>query len=212
MSYLTAYNGLSFVLWGAVLAETAVEVWIYSYGSPAQKLSNIYYNPHAYYGFPHRTLVYVQVFSSSLEILHSVLGLVRLPLAAQILQASARLFITLGVSYAIPKSRGNSLVGAYATMTTAWAVTELIRFGFYGYKTLGHVPKWALWLRYLAFLVLYPVGLLSELTIAYLSLEAAGDAYRWFLVFGLVLYLPGFVILYGYMLKQRKKVLGSKRP
>lgn len=212
MAYLTAYNGLSFVLWTAVLADTLAEVWTYFYGSPTQKLTNIYYNPHAYYEFPHKTLVYVQVLSSSLEILHSVLGLVRLPLSAQLLQASARLFITVGVSYTLPESPGNGLLGAYASMTIAWAVTELIRFGFYGFKTMGSVPKWALWLRYLAFLVLYPVGLLSELVIAYSSLEVAGSAYRWFIWFGLTLYLPGFVFLFGHMLRQRRKVLCRKGP
>lgn len=67
-------------------------------------------------------------------------------------------------------------------------------------------------LRYTFFFVLYPLGAGSEWILMYHSLDAAKAIHPNFyygLIFILVMYVPGFYILYSHMIKQRTKFLGG---
>ena len=95
-------------------------------------------------------------------------------------------------------------------------------------QELGHVPYPLLWLRYSAFLVLYPFGVGSEMTMARLAMPVIRDRgllscrmpnalnfafdYYWFCWLAVACYLPGLPQLYLYMLKQRRRVLGAPHP
>jgi len=57
-----------------------------------------------------------------------------------------------------------------ATMITAWSLSEIIRYSFYACKELGGVPYVVEWVRYSGFIVLYPIGVASELTMIYRGL------------------------------------------
>jgi hypothetical protein len=112
------------------------------------------------------------------------------------------------------------------SLLTAWALSEVIRYGFFALKELGTVPYFATWARYSGFLVLYPLGVSSELTMAWFALPAIAKQglgsvrmpnaanfafdYHTACVLTMLSYLPGLPHLYGYMLKQRKKVLGGE--
>jgi Protein tyrosine phosphatase-like protein, PTPLA len=53
----------------------------------------------------------------------------------------------------------------------AWGITEVIRYSFYALKELsGAAPHAVLWLRYTTFIVLYPLGVASELALVWLAL------------------------------------------
>lgn len=52
----------------------------------------------------------------------------------------------------------------------AWGITEVIRYPFYAMKELGEVPFALTWLRYTTFIVLYPLGVSSELAMVWLAL------------------------------------------
>ena len=81
------------------------------------------------------------------------------------------------------------------------------------------------WLRYSGFLVLYPLGVSSELAMVWLALPVIRLKGLWSIalpnpinfalsydvvcVLAVAAYLPGFPHLFTYMLKQRKKVLGG---
>lgn len=196
--YLTLYNAASCAAWGAILAATL-----------ADTLPGGYYSTHSYLGFPHKLVVAVQAANAACELAHAATGLVPLPIPTLLLQFFARLVITLGVSYAVPQLPGNYSY-AYAVLSVAWLLTELVRYAFYLAKQLGSVPRWLLWLRYLAFIVFYPMGLLSEPVVVYQTLDHVTGYYHAFLAFGMVLYVPGFVFLYAYMWVQRRKYLGRK--
>ena len=78
----------------------------------------------------------------------------------------------------------------------AWGCSEMIRYAFFvGQLLRGEPFGWIKWLRYNAFLVLYPVGLVSEAWLVYLSLMQrradVGPVYRGYLFLGLLTYLPG---------------------
>lgn len=209
-NYLSIYNAVSLVLWSIVLYQALGDIQVYL--DPEMDLvsqAGCIYNSHFYVDYPHKTLVLIQVFNAIVETSNSLLGIVNSPILTLILQFAARLFITVGISYMLPQSPGNFNFGSYSSLSLAWSITEIIRYGFYLVKlTQKKVPYALLWLRYSAFFVLYPVGLFSELYVAYLSLDSVkGYGYYWFLVFGLAMYIPGFVILYGFMIRQRRNYL-----
>jgi len=92
---------------------------------------------------------------------------------------------------------------------------------------MGLEPYYIKWLRYTLFIVLYPLGVASELGAVVLAnayLRKTGMwswsmpnefnfAFDYWLIcwVAVFLYLPGFPVLYGYMLSQRRKVLGTSR-
>mmetsp|Transcript_41646 Transcript_41646/g.124487 ORF Transcript_41646/g.124487 Transcript_41646/m.124487 type:complete len:218 (-) Transcript_41646:489-1142(-) len=170
-----------------------------------------------------------------LEIVHSALGIVRSPLFITTTQVFSRLWILWGIvvpvlqpclagSVGIPGTPPLAHLG-FTTLMLAWASSEVIRYSFFGLKELGAVPYVSMWLRYSGFIVLYPVGVASELTMVWLAMptisktrmwsihmpNAANFAVDYTIVCWIVvlLYLPGLPKLYMYMLTQRGKVLAG---
>lgn len=110
---------------------------------------------------------------------------------------------------------------------TAWCFAEVIRYSFYGLNSIDAklVPKPLLFLRYSAFLLLYPIGVSGEILCAYSTepLLAAGkcpslggylttcpsNLLTYLYVF-LLMYIPGLPFLYMAMLGERKKRLYPK--
>jgi len=60
-------------------------------------------------------------------------------------------------------------------MLLAWSTTEVIRYSFYAFTLLGHVPYQLLWLRYTTFYLLYPIGAASEALGAYATLPVSSE-------------------------------------
>ena len=115
------------------------------------------------------------------------------------------------------------------TLCIAWGITEVVRYSFYFFKLLSPKsgpPKVLVWLRYSLFLVLYPLGVASELALAYASIGPLGKSKKLDVLqmpnamnvslHGPTLmrvfmscYMPVWPLLFSYMLKQRGKVLGG---
>lgn len=104
----------------------------------------------------------------------------------------------------------------------------------------GGVPAWLIWLRYNTFYILYPLGVTSEwILVLKASLAAGQEAGRvkaataaavaigkgdeiswvwwwwwvvvqWVLRGVLVVYVPGFYVLFTHMVRQRRKVMRGK--
>lgn len=207
--YLKLYNGISTLAWSYLLYSTLEDLEGYL-------LSDLHslYHAKTSFGFPHQFLFYLQLTNAIFEISHSISGIVPSPIPTLLLQLLARLLITVGVSYAVPQSAGN-FSPAYMVLSITWSVAEIVRYGFYFLKlikTERDIPYWVTWLRYTAFLVLYPAGLFSELYVVYLSLDSVQSRlYYGFLLIALVGYIPGFLMLYTYMISQRVKVLKKLR-
>ncbi|KAM9925548.1 hypothetical protein OXX59_003799 [Metschnikowia pulcherrima] len=194
-AYLKAYNVSSALAWTAILLKDIFDRF------PGQL-----YGTGEYNSFPHKLLTEVQTANAIVEIFHSVSGLVPSPLPSLLLQFFARLVITLGISYHVPYSPGN-YSKAYSVLIVAWSITEIIRYSFYAAKQFGRMPRQLLWLRYSSFILLYPLGLMSEPVVVYKTLGHVSGAYYCFLAFGMCLYVPGFLFLYSYMWRQRAKYL-----
>ncbi|KAK6202342.1 tyrosine phosphatase-like protein [Scheffersomyces amazonensis] len=213
--YLIIYNSVSTVLWVSILTRSIKDIYeVLIVKDP----TNYYLNHQLIHDeFPHKFLVYTQLFNSILELIHSLLGLVRSTIPTLIVQAAARSLITLGICYTIPTSPGNYNFIFFNTILWAWSLSDIIRYTFFVFKLIDNgklCPRFLLWLRYSAFLILYPLGLISESATVYLSLSSVKNSpyyHYYFLIFGLSSYIPGFYFLYGHMLKQRKKVLGRSK-
>lgn len=169
-----------------------------------------------------------------MEILHCAVGLVRSPLAITALQVASRLWIVWGIIVPVQRDTISSAVKItkvgdvslelnLLTLIVAWSLSELIRYSFFAMKEMGSVPYLSLWLRYSGFIVLYPLGVASELTMVYLALPYIKSSKMWnypmpnalnfefdyYIACLLVclVYIPGLPQLYGYLLKQRRKML-----
>jgi very-long-chain (3R)-3-hydroxyacyl-CoA dehydratase len=122
-------------------------------------------------------------------------------------------------------------------MVLAWSSTEVIRYLFYAFSLSGIESSALQWLRYTTFFVLYPVGAASEAFLMYASLPTdplRGESVEGYspydflrLVFFAIWWpgaytpfvrqgdeadtLTGLYVMYTYMIKQRRKVLGGQR-
>mmetsp|Transcript_4354 Transcript_4354/g.5042 ORF Transcript_4354/g.5042 Transcript_4354/m.5042 type:complete len:120 (+) Transcript_4354:327-686(+) len=110
-------------------------------------------------------------------------------------------------------------------MIIAWCCAEIIRYTFYAVKELEvGIPYPLLWLRYTAFVVLYPLGISSEwVTIIlggmpkvknnpvyqYPMPNALNIAFDYWSVLGfcVLCYAPGMMMVFGRMFTQRARAL-----
>ena len=159
---------------------------------------------------------------------HASAGLVRSGAATAFMQWLGRSHVALVVvqlcSRHDPSIKEHWAVGV---MYLAWALSEVIRYPHYVCGLLGLTLPALEWLRYTAFIVLYPVGVFGEVaaivlampTVKALGLYSVAMPNAWnqafdyyqFLVGTLALLYPTvFPKLFLHMLKQRKKRVGGK--
>ena len=221
--YLLAYNAALIFGWGYVLF-LAGTTFVTSGAS-------------AVYDVVEWPLLYAQT-AAVMEVLHAMVGIARSPVLVTAMQVSSRLMVVWGVLYIAPPSRvatlplyqipdGPELGLGVPSLMFAWGVTEVIRYSFYFFKLLGSVPYVITWMRYTFFIVLYPLGVASELFLTYSgfpTLVSTGalsypmpNPYNISIHFPSIVimfflgYVPGFPMLYMYMVNQRKKVLAPKK-
>lgn len=172
------------------------------------------------------------------EVLHAALGIVRSPVLITATQVASRLLVVWGIINLVPHATTTGSIELLhvgnlhlkldlASLLVAWGLSEVIRYSFFAFKELGAAPYPALWLRYSGFIVLYPVGVASEVAMILLALPHIKEhkllsvampnpvnfafSYYTAVLLALASYVPGLPLLYGYMLKQRRKVLGKPK-
>lgn len=192
--YLILYNAASFLLWAPLLLRvTSI--------ATQQGLSKVYPSVGT---FTRNT----QTLAVA-EILHSLIGLVRAPIATTALQVASRLQLVWGIVHLFASGLGLGASGggrgavenqiAYTGMLGAWSATETVRYAYFAIflyygGNAASVPGFLTWARYNLFFVLYPMGISCEVWLVYQSLpmaETVLPAYKWFLVVGLAAYVPG---------------------
>lgn len=147
--YLTLYNAAQATLWSLALYKTLLP-----YVNAQFEFSA---GPAAYVSG--REMVEMAQSIAALEILHALLGITGGGPAAAIMQWAGRsniLFVALHFSRAAQTSPVAGLLFA------AWALSEVIRYPWALLTTVKACPTWLTWLRYTAFIPLYPVGFVSE--------------------------------------------------
>jgi len=220
LAYLSAYNLYGLVGWSFILMTI---VKIVAAGDVTVLWKEL-----------EMPLKYVQT-AAVMEILHALIGLVRSPISRTVPQVFSRLaivwcFMDPMFTHKSPTNPKEMFASEthywFGIMTmTAWCFAEIIRYTFYGLNSIDPklVPFPVLFLRYSAFLILYPIGVSGEILCAYTNkplLEAGQCAslgghvtscpsVTWLYAF-LACYIPGLPFLYLAMLGERKKRLYPK--
>lgn len=150
-----------------------------------------------------------------LEIVHSFLGWVKSPWQTTFIQVSSRLWILWAVLHISPAAQESMFM---KLTVVSWSLVEVPRYLFYALNLLQRVPYPLFWLRYSLFAALYPSGIsgevgclfvagmsllgnekvLSELPVSHNLLLAT------YVLSGMA-YIPGAPLMYGHMLKTRRK-------
>ncbi|KAJ5990982.1 hypothetical protein N7499_011527, partial [Penicillium canescens] len=209
-AYLFTYNALNLLTWGTCLVYTATLLPAHVSTNRIPNIFNLTFSP----------LLLATQSLALLEVVHSLVGLVRAPVMTTAMQVASRLLLVWGIMAQF----GGEIVGARSTQlgdyaylgcVAAWGITEVIRYGFFAITLSGNaVPSWWTWLRYNTFYVLYPIGISSECTLIIKALGPAGEIhpiFRMALSAILAIYIPGSYILYTHMIAQRRKVMRGKK-
>ncbi|KAI0188021.1 phosphatase-like protein [Xylaria flabelliformis] len=163
------------------------------------------------------TNVTVLQTAAAIEVVHAVLGLVRSSPATTALQVGGRNLVIWTVMRRFSDLVFSSPTGrlGFIGCLLAWGASDILRYAFFvaqagagGGRAMGLLR----WLRYTAFIPLYPIGFLSEASLVYLALvegTGIGPIYRAYLFVGLLTYIPASYILYTYMFSQRRRALGQ---
>lgn len=230
-AYLVAYNAVSALLWSVVLGRTLAVLA----GNGLDKGTALVYPAVGEWTKWTQTLAALEVVHSLLGMLKLLLhqrkqnkdeekrpeaeltttnktGIVRAPLFTTLMQVSSRFALVWGAVHTYPLIAASP---AYSSMLLAWSVTEVVRYLFFALSLgVGVEPYPLRWMRYSGFFVLYPVGISSELWELFTAAQAAsaeGSTARLVVAAAtMATYLPGAPMLYGHMIKQRRKVLGGR--
>ncbi|KAI1505429.1 tyrosine phosphatase-like protein [Biscogniauxia marginata] len=197
--YLILYNAVSAVLWLVVLGRVVG--------------ANVLRGHEFAYPAVGQFCKWTQTLAG-MEVLHSLLGIVRAPVITTFMQVFSRYALVWGIVDLFPSLAASP---AYSSMLGAWATTEVIRYSYFALGLSGWQPAALHWLRYHAFFVLYPVGISSEAWLIYQA--AAGPAKACaYPVYSTVLYAfvgliypPASYILYTHMMTQRRKVMKASK-
>lgn len=198
--YLVVYNLASMVGWGMILAicgrhimdgSLAVGLWVEV-----------------------DLLLKVVQTAACLEVLHSMVGLVKSPWVTTFLQVFSRVFVV----WAVLNVEEAAQTSVFTLLCiTSWGLVEVPRYLFYAMNLLDMVPYPLFYLRYSLFAVLYPTGITGELGCVYMAAKGLiGDGtfvdmdtnskiLFAFLALVSLTYIPGSPKMYGHMVKTRKK-------
>ncbi|PLN80445.1 PTPLA-domain-containing protein [Aspergillus taichungensis] len=200
--YLFAYNAACALLWLSILLSIISTLSQTDTANPNPSI------PVSIYTTVEPWARWTQTLAVA-EILHAATGLTRSPVLTTFTQVFARSVQVWAINYGYPDVMARSLP-VYTAMLIAWSTADVIRYLYFVVMSAGlSIPGWLKWLRYSLFVVLYPVGIGGEWWLMFGAARAASTGWllEWVWYFCLALYGPGSVMMYGYMLKQRRKTL-----
>ncbi|CAI0474995.1 unnamed protein product, partial [Linum tenue] len=146
-----------------------------------------------------------------LEVVHGALGLVPSGVLYPFMQWGGRTHFVLAIVRKIVEVQ--ELPAVFITFT-AWSIAESIRYSHYALNCIGRCPSWIVYLRYTAFIVLYPIGLFpGEIWLMYQALPFVKktNLFHFTLCQAVLLSYPFLWFnLYLHMLKQRRSKLGKQ--
>ncbi|EOA83495.1 hypothetical protein ACJQWK_00257 [Exserohilum turcicum] len=196
--YLTGYNIIFALLWASIFIKAVAHLRA---GSSKADI----------FSATESAARWVQT-ASLVEVLHAAFGIIKSPVSTTALQVVTRVIQVWMVWFCFPGSTASS--SAYVALVLAWSVADGIRYLYLALNMHGKAPALLVWLRYSMFYPLYPIGIGAEWWLLYRAIEP-GARISWVIppvfYFCLMLYVPGSYTMYTYMIKQRRKTLGSTR-
>ena len=158
-------------------------------------------------------------YGAFLEIIHSIIGLVKSSIFATSIQIIGRIIIVVILQFF-----QSAVSQGYFLIYFAWSIVEIVRYTYYIMNLLQkdffkfNIPYILIWCRYSFFVVLYPIGVSGEMITVWNAKKDFNkyilfqtDKYTFTaadLIYPIwIFYIPALIYLYGYLFKQRKKVL-----
>jgi len=223
--YLIFYNAMQFFGW-TYIAYCLIPHLVYLYETQTP-------SPNLYQDIA-QPLRYFQV-GAYFEVGHSILGLVKSCPFTTMMQVTSRVLIVYGVC---DNSKIVQELLPLTVMIIAWNFTEIIRYAYYLSNNIPELKSSLLkWLRYSAFIIMYPIGVSCEYYCIWKSMPEIAEKINWFWSLDLVssnkagvqdpenlnhfkitiarscvlaVYIYGFHKLYRHMWEQRRKALLGK--
>lgn len=156
-----------------------------------------------------------------LEIFHSIFGIVKTKIIPTLFQVLGRNFILLIVVFDSYLQH----VPALWLLILVWSFAEIMRYPYYMLQTIDREARFITWIRYSAWIILYPLGIFLEGTIILAGIPMYEMSKRFTFVlpnsYNFSFYFPWFLQIYlfsmvpagyfqmNYMYKQRKKKLAN---
>ncbi|KAG0435811.1 Very-long-chain (3R)-3-hydroxyacyl-CoA dehydratase PHS1 [Dictyocoela muelleri] len=140
------------------------------------------------------------------EFFNSLIKASKSPISSVSLQLLSRIFVSFLLfsannyeNHVIASTKATKSTLSISILFICWYTADLIRYSYYFFKT-DCLKK----LRYNAFLILYPIGLIFEIYFVNSFESVVGDKMSMFLKAVMIFYLPGFFYLYFYMIRRRR--------
>ncbi|KAL8129901.1 hypothetical protein V2J09_019056 [Rumex salicifolius] len=102
-----------------------------------------------------------------LEVIHGALGIVPSGALLPLMQWGGRIHYLLAILHRIYEVQGSASVFVTFSM---WSLGEVIRYSHYALNCTGSCPYWMTYIRYTAFILVYPIGLCGEMWLMYHAL------------------------------------------
>ncbi|KAF7805498.1 very-long-chain (3R)-3-hydroxyacyl-CoA dehydratase 2 [Senna tora] len=139
--YLLAYNSLQAIGW--TLSLIAILINLFSTHSV-----------NGAYASAGKIISFLQC-GAFLEVIHGAIGIVPSGVLLPLMQWGGRTHFLLAVVAKLDEVQ--ELPSVFITFL-AWSMSEIIRYSHYAFICMGSCPSWITYLRYTAFIVLYPLG------------------------------------------------------
>ena len=163
VTWLSVFNGFQALCYVVILSKLLYGLYKY------ENVVNYFYDDVS-------DLLLTCQMAALLEIAHPLLGLVNTGVIAPLLQNTGKSFVLFAMIVPIKAMHHNLAV---YMVFVAWSASEVIRYPFY-LVTLHRINLYFVaWLRYSAWIVLYPLGISCEVIILYQSIEIAETMRRW---------------------------------
>ena len=203
--YLILYNFLQLCGWSCFFFKVT------NYLINSKSLHEIYSNTHL--------ILECCQYGAFLEIIHSIIGLVKSSIFATSIQIIGRIIIVVILQFF-----QSGVSQGYFLIYFAWSIVEIVRYTYYIMNLLQkdffkyNIPYILIWCRYSFFVVLYPIGVSGEMITVWNAKKDFNkyilyqtDKYTFTaadLIYPIwIFYIPALIYLYGYLFKQRRKVL-----
>ncbi|XP_072996170.1 uncharacterized protein [Typha latifolia] len=138
--YLLCYNTLQFVGWSLALCEVLGSLFPDSIDGAYASAGDL--------------ICFLQTLSF-LEVIHAAVGLVPSGVLLALMQWGGRTHFLLAIVRQIPEIQ--VLPSVFITFMS-WSISEVIRYSHYATSCVGICPHWLTYVRYTAFILLYPIG------------------------------------------------------
>eukprot|EP00605_Chrysophyceae_sp_TOSAG23-4_P000900 GSChrysophyteH1.ASY1.ANO1.991.1 assembled CDS len=158
-------------------------------------------------------LTYVQT-AAVMEIVHSMVGLVRSPVMTVFLQVFSRVLLVWGYTRRFPACQDH---WSLFLMVASWSCAEIPRYFFYicaQFQESHEIPSVVFFLRYSLFAVLYPTGITGECLQMYefYTKSASSDPTWTYATYAVaVIYFFGSPYMINNMLVNRKREFKKRR-